>query len=285
MLKHLAVRIVGVLAVVSLPFVGVTAPAANAVENGPAPTATNILANGTYGVSTTSVSSLSASGFGGGEIYYPSTGSGYGAVVFSPGFTARASQYSGLARRVASHGFVVLVIDTNSTLDQPDSRGRQILAGVDYLTERSSVRTRLDASRVAVAGHSMGGGGTLYAAENGGSNVKAAVALQPWHTDKTWSGIDIPTMIIGAESDTIAAVGSHAERFYATLTGAPERAYAELDNESHLAANTNPNDQGAVMISWLKRYLDTDTRYSSILCPLPSTVSSQLSEYRNTCPA
>ncbi|KAA1425312.1 phosphohydrolase [Mumia zhuanghuii] len=285
MLKHLAVRIVAPLAIVALPFVGVTAPAANAVENGPAPTPSNILGNGSYSVSNTSVSSLLVTGFGGGDIYYPSTGSGYGAVVFSPGFTAYASMYSGLARRVASHGFVVMVIDTNTTLDQPDSRGRQILSGVTYLTQRSSIRTRIDTSRVAVAGHSMGGGGTLYAAENGGSNIKAAVALQPWHTDKTWGGIDIPTMIIGAQGDTIAPVGSHSESFYGTLSGAPEKAYAELSGEDHLAANTNPNDQGALMVSWLKRYLDNDTRYSSILCPLPSTVSTQLSEYRNTCPA
>lgn len=285
MLNHLVIRLAALLAVVTLPFVGVTAPAANAVENGPAPTPTNILANGSYSVSTTSVSRLLVSGFGGGDIYYPSTGGGYGAVVFSPGFTAYASQYTGIARRVASHGFVVLVIDTTTTLDQPDSRGRQILAGVDYLTRSSSVRTRLDPNRVAVAGHSMGGGGTLYAAENGGAAIKAAVALQPWHTDKTWGGIDIPTMIIGAQLDTIAPVASHAESFYGTMSGAPEKAYAELAGADHLAANTNPDDQGAVMVSWLKRYLDDDTRYSSILCPLPSTVSLQLSEYRNTCPA
>ncbi|PJJ57160.1 dienelactone hydrolase [Mumia flava] len=283
MFTRLATRLAALLAVVALPLVGVSS--AGAVENGPAPNGSNILGSGPYSVRTDGVSGWFVSGFGGGDIYRPSTGSNFGAVVFSPGFTATASMYSGLARRVASHGFVVLVIDTNTTLDQPDSRGRQILAGVDYLTRSWSGRSQIDTSRVAVAGHSMGGGGTLYAAENGGSNVKAAVALQPWHTDKTWYGVDVPTMIIGAQSDTIAPVSSHSERFYATLSGAPEKAYAELRLEDHLAANTDPDDQGALMVSWLKRYLDGDTRYSSVLCPLPSTVSSQLSEYRDTCPA
>lgn len=285
MLQRRAVRSLGLLVGLVILVVGVVVPPASAVENGPPPTATSILGNGPYSVSTTSVSRLFVTGFGGGDIYYPSTGSNYGAVVFSPGYTAYASQYIGIARRVASHGFVVMVINTITTLDQPDSRGREILAGVDYLTHSSSVRNRIDASRVAVAGHSMGGGGTLYAAAHGGPQVKAAVALEPWHTDKTWGDIDIPTMIIGAQLDTIAPVALHAEWFYATMTGAPEKAYAELALEDHLAANTNPDDQGALMVSWLKRYLDGDTRYSSVLCPLPGTVSFQLSEYRETCPA
>ncbi|MFT3855073.1 MAG: hypothetical protein QM733_20415 [Ilumatobacteraceae bacterium] len=38
------------------------------------------------------------------------------------------------------------------------------------------------------------------------------------------------------------------------------------------------------MVSRLTRYLDGDTRYSSMLGPLPSTVSFQLSEHRGTCP-
>jgi dienelactone hydrolase len=42
--------------------------------------------------------------------------------------------------------------------------GRQLLAALDYLTGSSSVRTRIDPNRLAVAGHSMGGGGTLEAA-------------------------------------------------------------------------------------------------------------------------
>ncbi|CAM5582790.1 hypothetical protein STENM327S_07380 [Streptomyces tendae] len=97
----------------------------------------------------TSVSSLAVTGFGGGTIYYPtSTSDGtFGAVVIAPGFTAYQSSIAWLGPRLASQGFVVFTIDTNTTLDQPDSRGRQLLAALDYLTERSSVRGRIDSSR------------------------------------------------------------------------------------------------------------------------------------------
>jgi dienelactone hydrolase len=254
----------------------------NPYERGPAPSASSIRSdNGPFATTSTSVSFVS--GFGGGRIYYPtSTSEGtFGGVVLAPGFTAGASTYAGLADRVASHGFVVFAIDTNSRLDFPPSRGDQIQAALDYLVEDSSVRSRVDATRLAVSGHSMGGGGTLEAA-NDRPSLQAAVPLQPWHSTKSWSGIRVPTMIIGAESDTIAAVSSHAEPFYRSLSSSIEKAYVELNGESHMAAASNPADQGAAMVTWLKRYVDNDTRYEQFMCPPPS--SSDYSDWQHTCP-
>lgn len=256
----------------------------NPYERGPAPTSSSLLASsGPFAISSTSVSSFSVSGFGGGRIYYPTTTSQgtFGGVVIAPGFTATSGMYAGVAQRVASHGFVVFAIDTTTTFDQPASRGRQILTALDYLTQRSSVRTRVDASRLAAAGHSMGGGGTLQAA-NDRPSLQAAVALQPWNTDKTWGGIRVPTMIIGAENDTIAPVSSHSIPFYNSIPSSSEKAYAELNGASHFAATSNDTWQGRSMVVWLKRYVDNDTRYEPFMCPRP--VSSSLSDYRDTCP-
>ena len=36
------------------------------------------------------------------------------------------------------------------------------------------------------------------------------------------------------------------------------------------------------MISWLKRWVDEDTRYNQFLCPGPS--GTDVLEYRSTCP-
>ncbi|CAM5707758.1 cutinase OS=Streptomyces microflavus OX=1919 GN=Smic_17810 PE=3 SV=1 [Streptomyces microflavus] len=160
--------------------------AANPYERGPAPTNASIEASrGSYATSQTSVSSLAVSGFGGGTIYYPtSTADGtFGAVVISPGFTAYQSSIAWLGPRLASQGFVVFTIDTNTTVDQPDSRGRQLLSALDYLTQRSSVRTRVDATRLGVMGHSMGGGGSLEAAKSR-TSLKAAIPLTGWNTDE-----------------------------------------------------------------------------------------------------
>jgi predicted dienelactone hydrolase len=264
---------------------GVAAAAENPFERGPDPTNSSIEApRGSFATDEDSVSSLEVSGFGGGTIYYPTdTSHGtFGAVAISPGYTADQSSISWMGPRLASQGFVVFTIDTNSRLDQPDSRGDQLLAALDYLTQRSSVRGRIDASRLAVAGHSMGGGGSLDASVKRPS-LQAAVPLAPWNLDKTWNTDVVPTMIIGGESDSVAPVSSHSEPFYQSLSAAPDKAYLELNNADHFFPNTPNTTQAKYMLSWLKRFVDNDTRYEQFLCPGPSP-SLQVEEYRSTCP-
>ncbi|MER5481569.1 alpha/beta hydrolase [Streptomyces sp. NPDC002734] len=284
-------RIAGLSASVAaaVAFSTLAAPGATAADNpyerGPAPTNSSIEAlRGSYSVSSTSVSSL-VSGFGGGTIYYPTTTSDgtFGAVVITPGFTAYESSISWLGERLASQGFVVFTIDTNTTMDQPDSRGDQMLAAADYLTQSSSVRSRVDATRVALMGHSMGGGGTLEAAKDRPS-IKAIIPMTPWNLDKTWSEIKTPALIFGAESDTVAPVASHSEPFYTSIPSTTEKAYLELNGATHFAPNTSNTTIAKYSISWLKRWVDNDTRYSQFLCPGPSTgLFSDVEEYRNTC--
>jgi predicted dienelactone hydrolase len=262
-----------------------TAPAqaSNPYQRGPDPT--NALvesARGPFATSQISVSSL-VTGFGGGEIYYPTTTSEgtFGAIAISPGFTAYWSSLDWLGPRLASHGFVVFGIDTITTLDQPDSRGRQLLNALDYLVNRSSVRNRVDPNRLAVAGHSMGGGGSLEAARTN-PNLKAAIPLAPWHTTKTWSTVRVPTLIIGGETDSVAPVLTHSKPFYNSIPSTTEKAYLELDGASHFFPNISNTLQAKMMISWLKRWVDNDTRYTQFLCPGPS--GRDVEEYRNTCP-
>ena len=240
-------RTATILAIFALAILQLLAPtraiaADNPFERGPAPTSASVDATrGPFATSTTTVSRLSATGFGGGTIYYPTTTTAgtFGAVAVAPGFTATQSSIAWLGPRIASQGFVVFTIDTNSTVDQPASRGTQLLAALDYLTGRSSVRTRIDASRLAVMGHSMGGGGTLEASRNRPS-LQAAIGLTPWDLTKSWSGNRVPTMIVGAQSDTVAPVACHSIPFYNSRPAASEQAYVELAGASHFAPNS-PN--------------------------------------------
>ncbi|MGW7265809.1 bis(hydroxyethyl) terephthalate hydrolase [Streptomyces sp. NPDC054842] len=263
----------------------VTEAAANPYERGPAPTESSIEAlRGPYAVSETSVSSLSVTGFGGGTIYYPtSTSDGtFGAIAISPGYTAYQSSIAWLGPRLASQGFVVFTIDTNTTLDQPASRGDQLLSALDYLTTRSTVRTRIDSTRLGVMGHSMGGGGTLEAAKDRPS-LQAAIPLTGWNLDKSWPEIKTPTLIFGADGDTIAPVASHSEPFYTSLPSSLDKAYLELNGATHFTPNSSNTTIAKYSISWLKRFIDNDTRYEQFLCPLPRP-SLSIEEYRGNCP-
>ncbi|WP_343238553.1 dienelactone hydrolase family protein [Streptomyces sp. SID13031] len=268
------------------PATGQAAQAAdNPYERGPAPTTASIeAAQGPFATAQVGVASSSVRGFGGGTIYYPtSTSEGtFGAVAISPGFTATQSSVAWLGPRLASQGFVIITIDTLSRYDSPASRGDQLLAALDYLTSTSSVRSRIDATRLGVMGHSMGGGGSLEAAKDRPA-LQAAIPLAGYNTTKNWSQVSVPTLVVGAESDTVAPVSSHSEPFYTSLPGTLDKAYLELNNASH-SAPTSPNTTVAkYSISWLKRFIDDDTRYEQFICPGPGA-GTTVEEYRSTCP-
>ncbi|MEV4274569.1 alpha/beta hydrolase family protein [Actinoplanes xinjiangensis] len=282
-------KLFGIAAAVALGGAGITlipdADAATAsFAKGPAPSNSSIEAvRGPFAIAESTVSRASVSGFGGGDIYAPTdTSAGtFGAVVIAPGFTARKSSMAWLAPRLASQGFVVFNIDTLTTSDQPASRGRQLLAAADFLTQRSSVRARVDPNRVAVVGHSMGGGGTLEAAQSRPA-LQAAIPLTPWNLSKSFSRVTVPTLVIGAEADTIAPVRSHSRPFFQSLPAAPGKAFLELNGASHFAPNTPNTTIAKFSISWLKLFVDDDTRYRQFVCPGPGT-GAAVQEYRATC--
>ncbi|WP_435838653.1 poly(ethylene terephthalate) hydrolase family protein [Streptomyces albogriseolus] len=62
-----------------------------------------------------------------------------------------------------------------------------------------------------------------------------------------------------------------------------EVANLELNGASHFAPNLPDTTIAKYSISWLKRFIDNDTRYEQFLCPLPQP-SSTIAEYRGNCP-
>jgi dienelactone hydrolase len=280
--RILVAALAAILALVGAP--ARPALAANPYERGPAPTTASIEATrGYFATAQVTVARSSVSGFGGGTIYYPTstTAGTFGAVAIVPGFTNTQSAVSWLGPRIASQGFVVLIIDTLSTLDQPDSRGTQLLAALDYLTKTSTVKSRIDTARLGAMGYSMGGGGALSAARTR-TTLKAIVPMAPYHGTKSWSTVRTPTLIVAGENDTVAPPSSHASVFYNSLPSALDRAYLLLNNATHSAPTSANVTIAKYSISWLKRFIDNDTRYDQFLCPNPSGTAIQ--EWRSNCP-
>lgn len=264
-------------AILSQPVLAQTSP----------PTSSSLNASsGPLSVSTASV--LFPRGFGGGTIYYPTVQARYGVIAISPGFTATESSIAWLGRRIATHGFVVITLNTNTTLDQPDSRANQLMAALNHVLNSSgtAVRSRIDPSRLAVAGHSMGGGGALIAARDNPA-LKASYPMTPWNLLSNFSSVRVPTMIIGADGDTIASVSSHARPFYASLPAGTPKAYGELNGATHFAPNTTSTPIGRYAVAWMKRFVDGDTRYSPFLCGTEHTryaTSLVFDRYSQNCP-
>jgi dienelactone hydrolase len=253
----------------------------NPFAKGPNPTATNITQNGTFATTTATVPA-SVAGFGGGTITYPtSTTSGtFGAIAFAPGYTATNASYTWVGPRIASHGFVVFTINTDSRFDFPSSRATQLQNALNYLVNSSVAASRIDRNRLAVGGHSMGGGGSLIAADRNDA-LQAATPLQPWNSSTNFSGVSVPTAIVGAQNDSIASVSSHSLPFYNSIPAASEKALVVVSGASHGLGTTLNTIQARTMLVWLKRYVDNDTRFDPFVCPL---VTSGASDYRNTCP-
>jgi predicted dienelactone hydrolase len=253
---------------------------ASADEIGQAPTTANITGNGSFAVTQATITN--PSGFGGGIVYYPSTAGVYPVVAVSPGFTARWSSISWIGPRLASWGFVVVGIETNSVFDQPGSRGSQLNNALNWAVNNASaaVRSRSDTNRRGVAGHSMGGGGTLEAlAMDTTGRVKAGVPLAPWDTDKTWNNVSEPVFIVGGQSDTVAPVAQHSIPFYNSLAG--PKTYAEKAGASHFFPQSVDAVSSRAMVSWFKRWLNQDARFTPFTCGF---TGMNLSSFRsNAC--
>ncbi|RFA29245.1 hypothetical protein CAI21_10815 [Alkalilimnicola ehrlichii] len=259
---------------------------------GPDPTESFLEADsGPYTIATSNVSSL-VRGFGGGTIYYPVNAEGtMAAIVVIPGYMSYQSSISFWGPRLASHGFVVMTIDTNRISDQPPSRRDQIEAALEYLVDqsnssRSPINGMVDPNRLGAVGWSMGGGGTLRLAADDG--IQAAIGLAPWNTSSLgFRSIETPTLIFACERDSIAPVRSHASPFYNAIPSSTDKAYFEISGGNHYCANgSNRYDAllGKYGVAWMKLHLDQDQRYAPFLCGPNHERDRQISEHRSTCP-
>ncbi|MEX3106699.1 MULTISPECIES: dienelactone hydrolase family protein [unclassified Streptomyces] len=256
---------------------------ANPYQRGPDPTVSSVAAQrGTF--ATAELTVPPGNGFNGGKIYYPTDTSlgTWAAVAAVPGYTAKwDTEGAWMGPWLASFGFVVIGIDTNSTLDWDTARGTQLLAALDYLTQRSPVRDRVDPNRLGVLGHSMGGGGAISAAERR-PTLKAAVPFAPFSPSQNLSTLRVPTMIMGARDDGVVTPAS-LDRLYATMPAATQGAYLELATGGHGFSTWGNSAVTRRAIPWLKIFLDNDTRYTQFLCPSLADTSG-ISKSRTKCP-
>lgn len=251
---------------------------ATAVQNGPAPISAKLNQAGPYEVASYTLpdAESQARGYGGGTVYYPKATANetFGVVAMMPGFLAFQAVYAKLVQKIASHGFIVASLDSVGRADFPESRATQLAAGLAHVAElarggRVPYASVADPSRRAVMGNSMGGGAALSAMVVD-PTLKAAVALQPWHTIKNFSGVKTPTLIVACQTDGIAPNKAHADLFYASLPGKLPRAEIEVKDTGHLCATfltseTNLNTMGKSTVAWLKRFLDGDLRYDPMV--------------------
>jgi hypothetical protein len=283
LLRRAAIACTAALGILASTVVAGPASAAdNPYQRGPNPTRESVAANrGTFATAETSVGG--GNGFGGAKIYYPTdTSQGkFAALAVVPGYTATwAAEGAWMGHWLASFGFVIIGIDTNSRNDWDTARGDQLLAALDYLTQRSSVRDRVDTSRLGVMGHSMGGGGAISAALKR-PTLKTAIGNAPFSASQNLTNMRVPIALNAGQSDG-TVTPSTVTGYYNQVPATTEKMYLEFTGAGHGFPTYDNSALTRKIIPWMKIFLDQDTRYQQFLCPLMDNTG--ISASRSTCP-
>ena len=268
-----------------------SAPCSNC-SRGPAPTVASLKAStGPFSTAKFSVSGY-LKGFGNSTVYYPTNTTGkMGAIAVIPGYLSYESSIEWWGPRLASHGFVVMTMNTNTIYDQPDSRANQLSSALDYLISQgnsssSPLYNKIDSTRLGAIGWSMGGGGSLKLSTQ--RSINAIIPQAPYYSGtNNFNQINTPALILACQSDTVAPVAVHASPFYNRIPASTPKAFLEINNGSHFCANSGYPDEallGLYGIAWMKRFIDFDTRYSQFLCGPNHAADYSISEYRQNCP-
>jgi cutinase len=234
-------------------------------------------------------------------IYFPANkGEDFGAIAISPGFIESQENMSWWGNHLASHGFAVLTLDTNELRDNPSLRADALMAAINVLRNEGermggTLRGKILNDRMAIMGHSMGGGGTLLASNTHSAELKAAIPFTPWLPDGDFPEIAIPTLVIAGEEDRIAPVVDHAQPHYQSLPENIPKMYLEIKGGNHFIANTFTDDEnlspnidvhdlvGSMAVAWLKLFVDGDENYRSLVFgEMPAADSSRLSRLEFT---
>lgn len=221
--------------------------------------------------------------FSAATIYFPANkGEDFAGIAISPGFVESQENMSWWGNHLASHGFAVLTLDTNELRDDPSLRADALMAAVEVLRNEGSrmggtLRGKILNDAMAIMGHSMGGGGTLIAANAHSAELKAAIPFTPWRPDGDFSAISIPTLIIAGEIDRIAPVADHALPHFESLSGGIPKMYLEIKGGNHFIANTDTGEDrlapnidvhdlvGGMAVAWLKLFVDGDESYRNLV--------------------
>ncbi|MEY4579257.1 MAG: Lipase 1 [Pseudomonadota bacterium] len=216
----------------------------------------------------------------GATIYYPAGAAKppFGGVVIVPGFTAVQADMAAWGPFLASHGIVAMTIDTITTGDQPDARSLALLDALVSLREEnkrmgSPLAGNLDVDRLGIMGWSMGGGGTWITAD-GHPELKVAISLCGWILGAAGSKTTVPSLQLASKGDPLA--DGMSQPIYDAIPAKTPKMLIEFPGGDHWNANNpaNSNKQiGRYGLSWIKVFLEGDTRYRKFLemAPLNTT--------------
>lgn len=165
---------------------------------------------------------------------------GWPAIVFLHGFALLGNSYQSLGTRWAEQGFVVVLSNTTQfdNLGQ-EADGRALFPALAAANGAAGgpFAGGIDVARVALTGHSMGGGNVANVlAANPGYRCGFAIAPVP-PRGNNGALVATPLGIVAGTGDTITPPSSNAQPYYQSLTGYGDVKFLYLLNND--ATHTN----------------------------------------------
>ncbi|AJQ93984.1 dienelactone hydrolase family protein [Gynuella sunshinyii] len=216
---------------------------------------------------------------GGASVYYPTNAEPpFSVLVFTPPLSGTQIMYRAWGPFFASHGIVMVTMDTRTTLDQVDSRARQQKTVLDAMKEEntrmgSPLYGKVATDRLGAVGWSMGGGATwINSAEYDGLRTAMSLAghnLTAIDLDSKGYGTRCPTILFnGALDVTILGGLGQSDGVYDNIpSGVPKLIY-EVVSAGHFSwgTPTQANDYVAELaLAFQKTFLDGDLRWADYL--------------------
>jgi dienelactone hydrolase len=239
------------------------------------------------------------------HVALPTTAGAYPLVLVGHGLSLPTSEYSGYVQRLASFGYVAMTVDFPASVFSVNntSEAQDFIGVIDWARSTSSLAGKVDATRIGVSGHSLGGKIALLTATMD-TRVKAAFVMDPVDSGgplgcssptcivvkSLMPGLHIPTGFIGETTDASGAFQNCAPAadnyttFYAqantpslqvTAVGANHMSF--LDDvtacgltcsvcQTATASNASINDMArAFMVAFYERHLRGLTGYDAYL--------------------
>ncbi len=199
------------------------------------------------------------------EIYYPATTAGnnvavatgtFPVVVFGHGFVMTWDAYTDLWTDLVSNGYIVCLPRTEGSFSPVHLEfGKDLAKIAEYMTTTmvSTVPPAPAPSlvgkinpRVALSGHSMGGGSSFLGAQSNATittMVNFAAANTNPSSQHAAKFISVPSLVISGENDCVAPPNVHQKPEYDSLIMTATKAYISVKGGDHCSfasrGNTN----------------------------------------------
>jgi triacylglycerol lipase len=245
---------------------------------GDAPTTASLGKDGPLTVAASYAGPTSAD-YGGLTIYYPSNGTGpYVMIAYAMGLTETGNLFSGWAKRMASNGYVVGVVDAINTSNTGEDRAKgQFTALQNLKAENTKSGSPLEgklSNCFVTSGHSLGGGAAIKTGNDHPADIKGVIGLNPYNLSQGFSAIVGPTLIITGQNDTTAAPAQHGKPAYDGIPASTQKQYVEISGGNHQSALSVNATTGQYAVAWMKYEIDGDVRYKPFLDKLASGLSA-----------